>query len=64
MTIVLAEALTGRRVFAAESGEDDRAAAVGRHLVLDTASLSVLGQEHDLPVVRHWNESYALVEAP
>ena len=30
----------------------------GAHLVLDTASLSILGYEHDLtePVIRHWNE--------
>jgi probable phosphoglycerate mutase len=30
----------------------------GAHLVLDTASLSILGYEHDLtePVIRRWNE--------
>jgi broad specificity phosphatase PhoE len=33
-------------------------AAAGRHFVLSTASLSVLGYEHDIsePVVRSWNE--------
>jgi probable phosphoglycerate mutase len=36
----------------------------GRHLALDTASLSVLGHEHGRPVLRSWNESCALVEAP
>ncbi len=36
----------------------------GRHLALDTASLSVLGHEHGRPVVRSWNESCALVESP
>jgi probable phosphoglycerate mutase len=31
----------------------------GAHFVLDTASLSILGYEHDLtePVIRRWNES-------
>ncbi|TJW66816.1 MAG: histidine phosphatase family protein, partial [Mesorhizobium sp.] len=30
----------------------------GAHFVLDTASLSVLGYEHDLtePVIRRWNQ--------
>jgi probable phosphoglycerate mutase len=34
-------------------------AAAGRHFVLGTAALSVLGYEHDLsePVVRLWNDS-------
>jgi probable phosphoglycerate mutase len=27
-----------------------------RHLVLDTASLSLLGSEHDWPAVLHWNK--------
>ncbi len=36
----------------------------GRYLALDTASLSVLGHEHEQTVVRSWNESYDLVEAP
>jgi len=36
----------------------------GRYLALDTASLSVLGHEHDMPVIRSWNESCGLVEAP
>ena len=32
--------------------------AGGAHFVLDTASISVLGYEHDLgePVVRRWNQ--------
>lgn len=34
----------------------------GRYLALDTASLSMLGHEHELPVIRAWNESYDLVE--
>lgn len=29
--------------------------AAGQHLQLDTATLSVLGWEHDAPVVRRWN---------
>jgi probable phosphoglycerate mutase len=30
----------------------------GEHFVLDTASLSILGYEHDLtePVIRRWNQ--------
>lgn len=36
----------------------------GRFRALDTASLSKLGYERGLPVVRSWNESYDLVEAP
>jgi len=36
----------------------------GRYLALDTASLSVLGHEHEQTVVRSWNESYDLVQAP
>ena len=36
----------------------------GRYFALDTASLSMLGHERDLPVIRSWNESYDLVEAP
>ena len=36
----------------------------GRYLGLDTASLSSLGHEREQPVVRSWNESYDLVEAP
>ncbi|HVP66032.1 MAG TPA: histidine phosphatase family protein [Anaeromyxobacteraceae bacterium] len=36
----------------------------GRYLALDTASLSVLGHEHGLPVIQSWNESYDLVEVP
>lgn len=36
----------------------------GRYLGLDTASVSVLGQEHDQPVIRSWNESCDLVEEP
>jgi broad specificity phosphatase PhoE len=36
----------------------------GRYFALDTASLSTLGHERDLPVIRSWNESYDLVEAP
>jgi len=36
----------------------------GRYLALDTASLSTLGHEHELPVIQSWNESYDLVEAP
>ena len=39
-------------------------AAGGRHLALDTASLSVLGHEHEQRVIRSWNESYDLVEEP
>jgi probable phosphoglycerate mutase len=39
-------------------------AAAGRYFALDTASLSRLGYERDLPVIRSWNESYDLVEAP
>ncbi len=27
----------------------------GRHLILATASLSVLGQEHEWPAIRLWN---------
>jgi probable phosphoglycerate mutase len=38
--------------------------AGGRYLSLDPAALSVLGDEHGFPVVRSWNQSYALVEAP
>jgi broad specificity phosphatase PhoE len=30
--------------------------ANARHLVLDTASLSLLGSEHDWPAVLHWNQ--------
>ena len=36
----------------------------GRYLALDTASLSVLGHEHEARVIRNWNESYDLVEEP
>ena len=36
----------------------------GRYLALDTASLSVLGHEHERRVIRSWNESYVLVEVP
>jgi broad specificity phosphatase PhoE len=36
----------------------------GGFLGLDTASLSSLGLEHEQPVIRSWNESYDLVEAP
>ena len=36
----------------------------GRYLGLDTASLSSLGHENEQPVIRSWNESYDLVEAP
>jgi probable phosphoglycerate mutase len=36
----------------------------GRYLALDTASLSVLGHEHERRVIRSWNESYDLVEVP
>jgi broad specificity phosphatase PhoE len=39
-------------------------AAAGRYLALDTASLSVLGHEHEARVIRNWNESYDLVEEP
>jgi len=39
-------------------------AAGGRYLALDTASLSVLGHEHEQRVIRSWNESYDLVEEP
>lgn len=30
--------------------------AAARHLFLDTASLSLLGTEHDWPAIRHWNQ--------
>jgi probable phosphoglycerate mutase len=36
----------------------------GRHLALDTASLSVLGHEHEARVIRTWNESCDLVAEP
>jgi probable phosphoglycerate mutase len=36
----------------------------GRYFALDTASLSVLGHEHEARVIRNWNESYDLVEEP
>ncbi len=36
----------------------------GRHFALDTASLSSLGDEHGERVIRSWNESYRLTEAP
>jgi broad specificity phosphatase PhoE len=36
----------------------------GRYFALDTASLSVLGHEHEARVIRSWNESYDLVEEP
>jgi broad specificity phosphatase PhoE len=36
----------------------------GRYLALDTASLSMLGHEHGLAVIRSWNESYDLLEVP
>ena len=36
----------------------------GSHLALDTASLSVLGHEHEARVIRNWNESYDLLEEP
>ena len=39
-------------------------AAGGRYLALDTASLSVLGHEHEARVIRNWNESYDLLEEP
>ena len=32
----------------------------GRHLVLSTASVSVLGWEHGMPAVRHWNDTGSL----
>jgi broad specificity phosphatase PhoE len=38
--------------------------AGGRLFTLDTASLSVLGHEHEQPVVRAWNGRYDRVEAP
>jgi broad specificity phosphatase PhoE len=34
----------------------------GRHLALDTASLSLLDHEHDERVIRTWNQSYRLVD--
>ncbi len=40
------------------------ASAAGRYLALDTASLSVIGHEHEARVIRSWNESYDLVERP
>lgn len=36
----------------------------GRYLALDTASLSVLGHEHEAHVIRQWNERFDLVEEP
>jgi broad specificity phosphatase PhoE len=32
------------------------APSAARHLFLDTASLSLLGTEHDWPTIRHWNQ--------
>lgn len=40
------------------------AAVDGRHFALDTAALSTLGHENAERVIRSWNESYELVEAP
>ena len=33
----------------------DSPVAAGQHLWLDTATVSVLGWEHEAPVVRRWN---------
>jgi broad specificity phosphatase PhoE len=38
--------------------------AGGRYFALDTASLSVLGQEREQRVIRSWNENYDLVPVP
>lgn len=38
--------------------------AGGRFFTLDTASVSVLGHEHEQPVVRAWNGRYDPMEAP
>jgi probable phosphoglycerate mutase len=37
-------------------------AVSGRYFALDTASLSMLGDERDAPVIRAWNERYDLLE--
>ena len=39
-------------------------AADGRYLALDPASLSVLGEDREQPVIRTWNERYDLLEVP
>jgi broad specificity phosphatase PhoE len=44
----------------------NREASIGSHLLLRTASLSVLGYEHDLlhPVIRLWNDTEHFARAP